>query len=101
MIFAETASEVSQLLSLVSSFGPAGLAMVAVWFLSRQQEKREASRESAHQTSFAALAASHQRAQDATDKMEKEWMDLERQRIALMTQMVERLGKLENYKLAS
>lgn len=95
MIFADAVpSDLSQLWTTLQSFGPAGLAGIAVWFLSQKHEKREKMQIEAHAASFAILAAAHKESTAATDARLGEYLKLERERIALMTQLVERIGAL-------
>jgi hypothetical protein len=81
--------------NLLSSFGPAGLAAAAIVYLSNKNEKREQMQAASYAASFAALAAELRESRLADAEARREQSTLERERIALMTHLVERVGALD------
>ena len=98
MIFAvEGAPDwIGQAFSIIQSFGPAGIAAVALWWFGNRQEKRDAVLVKLHDDAVVAgdkrLDAQLTLENRRIDLMEKMVDKLEKSQV-LMTQMLDRLGK--------
>lgn len=91
--FADASAE--QAIGWVSQLGSAGLAALAVWWLTGKHEKAIASMTANHAAAFATISESYGKLAGIVEKRSDLYQELERQRIAIMTQIAAALAACE------
>jgi len=90
VIFAEAPTDLQQISALLQAFGPAALGAVALWWSDIREVRRAKIIADAHALQMQVQATMYEKIINAQDARNAEYLELERDRIKLMTQMLER-----------
>lgn len=85
---------VEQLIGWLSQLGSAGLAAVAVWWLTNKHEKAIATMTTNHAASFTSISAALDKQTAAMEKRLQDYQDMDRKKIEVMATVIACVNEL-------